>query len=70
MKFFQDCVVYYRIIPVTLFLTTLLNACLTYQEDKTTNILISALNQFDIGMTIPDEIFMNTLGTIRNFTQL
>jgi hypothetical protein len=50
-----------------LFLTTLFNACLTYQEDKTTNLLISALNRFDIGTTIPDEIFMNTLGTIRNF---
>ena len=66
-KFFQGCVGYYRIIPVTLFLTMLFNACLTYQEDKTTNLLISALNQFDIGATIPDEIFMNTLRTIRNF---
>ncbi len=66
-KFFQGCVGYYRIIPVTLSLTTLFNACLTYQEDKTTNFLISALNRFDIGVTIPDEIFMNTLGMITNF---
>jgi hypothetical protein len=66
-KFFQGCVGYYRIIPVTLFLTMLFNTCLTYQEDKTKNLLISALNQFDIGATIPDEIFMNTLGMIRNF---
>jgi len=66
-KFFQGCVGYYRIIPVTLFLTTLFNACLTYQEDKMTNLLISALNRFDIGATIPDEIFMNTLGTITYF---
>ena len=66
-KFFQGCVVYYQIIPVTLFLTSLFNACLTYQEDKMTNLLISALNRFDIGTTIPVEIFMNTLGTITYF---
>ncbi len=40
---------------------------MTYQEDKTTNLLISALNCFDIGVTVHDEIFMNTLGTIMIF---
>ena len=44
-KYFQGCVGYYRIIPVTLFLTTLFNACLTYQEDKSNNLLIEALNR-------------------------
>ena len=67
MKIFQGCVGYYRIIPVTSFLTTLFNTCLTYQEDKTTNLLISALNRFDIGTTIPDDIFISTLGTITYF---
>lgn len=67
MKFFQGCVGYYRIIPVTSFLTTLFNTCLTYQEDKMTNLLISALNRFDIGTTIPDDIFISTLGTITYF---
>ncbi len=66
-KFLQGCLGYYRIIPVTLFLTSLFNACMTYQEDKTTNLLISALNRFDIGATIHDEIFMNTLGTFTIF---
>ncbi len=66
-NFLQGCLGYYCIIPVTLFLTTLFNACMTYQEDKTTNLLISALNCFDIGATVPDEIFMNTLGTITIF---
>jgi hypothetical protein len=65
--FLQGCLGYYCIIHVTLFLTTLFNACMTYQEDKTTNLLISALNRFDIGATVQDEIFMNTLGTITNF---
>lgn len=67
MKIFQGCVGYYRIIPVTSFLTTLFNTCLTYQEDKMTNLLISALNRFDIGTTIPDDIFISTLGTITYF---
>jgi hypothetical protein len=66
-KFLQGCLSYYCIIPVTLFLTTLSNACMTYQEDKTTNLLISALNRFNIGATVQDEIFMNTLGTITIF---
>ena len=66
-QFLQGCLGYYRIIPVTLFLTKLFNACMTYQEDKTTNLLISALNCFDIGATVQDEIFMNTLGTITIF---
>ncbi len=61
-KFLQGCYGYYRIIPVTLFLTTMFNACLTYQDDKTTNLLISALNCFDIGTTVQDETFMTTLG--------
>ena len=33
-----------------------------YQEDKTPNLLISALNCFDIGATVQDETFMTTLG--------
>jgi hypothetical protein len=66
-KFLQGCLGYYCIIPVTLFLTTLFNACMTHQEDKTTNLLISALNCFKIGTTVQDEIFINTLGTITIF---
>ena len=61
-KFLQGCYGYYCIIPVTLFLTTMFNSCLTYQEDKTTNLLISALNCFDIGATVQDETFMTKLG--------
>ncbi len=65
--FLHGCLGYYRIIPVTLFLTTLFNACMTYQEDKTTNLLISTLNCFNICATVHNEIFMNTLGMITIF---
>ncbi len=67
-NFLQGCLGYYRIIPVTLFLTMLFNACMAYQEDKTTNLFISALNCFEIGATVQDEIFTNTLGTITIFS--
>ena len=66
-KFLQGCYGYYGIIPVMLFLRTLFNTCLTYQEDKTTNLLISALNCFDIGVTVQDETFMMTLGKNKVF---
>ena len=61
-KFLQGCYGYYRIIPVPLFLTKMFNVCLMYQEDKTINLLISALNRVDIGATVQDETFMATLG--------
>ena len=66
-KFLQGCYSYYCIIPVPLFLTAMFNTCLTYQKDKTTNLLISALNCFDIGAAVQDETFMTTLGKITIF---
>ena len=50
-----------RIIPVTLFIVMLFNACFTYQADKSTNLLITALDNFDMGLTVDDDTFMNTL---------
>jgi hypothetical protein len=49
-----------RIIPVTIFIVMLYNACFTYQEDKSTNLLISALDNFDMGSSVDDDTFMNT----------
>ena len=40
---------------------------MTYQENKTMKLLISALNHIDIGATGQDEIFMNTLCTFTIF---
>jgi hypothetical protein len=51
-----------RIIPVTLFFVMLYNACFTDQDDKIENLLIRALDRFDLGSTLDDDTFMNTFG--------
>jgi hypothetical protein len=53
-----------RIIPVTIFIVMLYNACFTYQEDKSTNLLISALDGFDMVSSIDDDTFMNTFSEL------
>jgi hypothetical protein len=53
-----------RIIPVTIFMMMLYNACFTYQTDKTTNLLISALEKFDIVSSIDVDMFMNTFSEL------
>ncbi len=49
-----------HIIPVTIFIVMLYNACFTYQEDKSTNLLISTLDNFDTSSLVDDDMFMNT----------
>ena len=53
-----------RIIPVTIFMMMIYNACFTYQEDKSNNLLISTLDGFDVVSSIDDDTFMN------NFSEL
>jgi len=53
-----------RIIPVTIFTMMLYNACFTYQKDKSKNLLISALEKFDIVSSIDDDTFMNTMSEL------
>jgi hypothetical protein len=50
-----------QIIPVTMFLVMLYNACFMYQSDKRSNLLITALDTFNLGASIDHENFMNTL---------
>jgi hypothetical protein len=54
-KYIQGCDGIHQIIPVTLFLVLLCNACFTFQHGKTTNLLISALDHFDLGATVVDD---------------
>jgi hypothetical protein len=44
-----------QIIPVTMFLVMLYNACFMYQKDKKSNLLISALDTFDLGASVNHE---------------
>ena len=50
-----------QIIPVAMFLVMLYNACFMYQSNKKSNLLISALDTFDLGASVDHEKFMNTL---------
>ena len=64
VNFVNNCDDWHRIIPVTVFLVMLFNACLMYQPnepDNGKNLLITALQGFDYGISFTDETFMNTL---------
>ncbi len=67
-KYIQGYDGIHHIIPVTLFLVLLYNACFTFQHDKTTNLLISALECFDFGTTVDDDTFMTTISKSTNST--
>ncbi len=61
MTYINNCDNRIRIIPVTMFLVMLFNACFMYQLKVDTNLLITALNRFDFGMNLTNDTFMNTL---------
>jgi hypothetical protein len=59
-----------QIIPVTMFLVMLYNACFMYQSNKKSNMLITALDTFDLGANIDHELFMNTLSEYKYRQQI
>ncbi len=65
-KLRQGCDNIHSIITVTLFLVLIYYACITFQHDKTTNLLISALDCFDLGTTIDGDTFMTTISKSTN----
>ncbi len=52
---------YDRVVPVTIFLVTMYNACMLYQKDKTTNLLIPTLQRFDMIGKVSDNTFIDTM---------
>ncbi len=66
VQFINGCTGEVQIIPVTMFLVMLYNACFMYQSDKKSNILITALDTFDLGANIDHELFMNSLSEYKN----
>ena len=50
-----------QIIPVTMFLVMLYNAYFMYQSDKRSNLLMTALDTFNLGASVDHENFLNTL---------
>jgi hypothetical protein len=64
VNYINNCNDWNRIIPVTVFLVTLFNVCFMYQPKVDTNLLITALNGFDYGMSLTDDTFMSTLSKL------
>ena len=50
-----------RCVPVTIFLVSMYNACMLFQDDKTTNLLIATLQRFDMIGKLSDESFIETM---------
>jgi hypothetical protein len=65
-KYIQRCDGIHCIIPVTLFPVLLYNACSMFQHDKTTNLLISVLDCFNLGTTVDNGTFMSTMSKSTN----
>ncbi len=60
VPYINNCDNWNRIIPVTMLLVMLFNACFMYQDSANRNLLITALNRFDYGKSLTDDTFMNT----------
>ena len=59
-RYVNACTGESQVIPVTLFLVVLYNACVMFQENNNTNLLISALDTFDLGANVGPEKFITT----------
>jgi hypothetical protein len=60
-EYLNACTGKYQVIPVSVFLMTLYNSCFMFQEDKTDNILIKALECFNLTPSLNDETFFTIL---------
>ncbi len=60
-QYLNTCTGKYQVIPVSVFLMTLYNACFIFQEDKTDNILKKALECFNLTPNLGNETFFTTL---------
>ena len=51
----------YQVIHVAVFIMTLYNACFMFQKDNTDNLMIKALERFDLTPNIDDGAFFKTV---------
>jgi hypothetical protein len=70
VNYINNCDDWNRIIPVTVALVMLFNACFIDQPKADTNLLIMALNGFDYGMSLTDDTFMTTLSKLFHLIKL
>ncbi len=59
-----------RVVPVTIFLVTMYNACMLYQKDKITNLLIPTLQRFNMIGKVSDSTFIDSIYVIHIFQHL
>ncbi len=69
-QYVNGCTGEVQIIPVTMILVMQYNACFMYQSDKKSNMLITALDTFNLGANVNHELFMNTLSEYKNHQQI
>ena len=59
--FLNDCVDKYQILPVTVFLMTMYNACFMFQKEKDNNDLIRAMERVNLTRGLDDNTFFSTM---------
>jgi len=59
--FLNNCVEKYQILPVTVFLITMYNACFMFQEKKDGNDLITAMERVNLTRGLDDNTFFTTM---------
>ena len=60
-QYVNGCTGNNRIVPITMFLVMLYNARFMYEKDKSSNMLIKAMDTFDLGASVEHELFLDTL---------
>jgi hypothetical protein len=60
-EYLNACTGKYQVIPVLVFLMTLYTTSFMFQQDKTDNMLIKALERFNLTPNLDDETFFTTL---------
>jgi hypothetical protein len=70
LTYINECTGEFEIIPVTIFLVMLYNACFMFQNNKTTNTLITALDTLDLGNDVDCVKFMNTMSESKKLRQI
>ena len=61
VSYINECTGVFQIIPLTIFLVTLYNACWMFQRKRESNILLFALDTFDFGDAVEHKKFMKML---------
>ncbi len=60
-EYLNMCKGTYQVIPVAVFVMTLYNACFMYQTNNTGNLLIKALERFDMRPNVDEKAFFKTM---------